>query len=141
MWKTVGTKVMICVAFIILSGCDSRQTDAVRKINTIKIVDIQPPVSQPLTPGQKVVTEVKLVYELKSKAATVTLAVLRSEGLGNKALASTFTFIQQGKGELALKVEFIAPEKIQILHVHVLLIPQQRNDSAPFAKRTYKMTR
>jgi hypothetical protein len=141
MWKIDGVKIIICVTFLILSGCDSRQSDTVKKINTIEIVDIQPPVSKPITPGQKVTTEVKLVYELKSKAATVALAVLRSEGLGNKALASTFTIIQQGKGELMLQVEFIAPKKIQILHVHVPLIPQQRNDSAPFAKRTYTMSR
>lgn len=141
MRKTNSVIVMLCAVFIILSGCDSSQTDTAKKTNTIEIVDIQPPVNKPLTPGQKVITEVKLAYDLKSKAATVTLAVLRSEGLGNKALASTFTIIQRGKGELVLKVEFIAPEKVQILHVHVPLIPQQRNDSAPFAKRTYTMAR
>lgn len=141
MWKTNSVKIMFCAVFIILSGCDSSQTDAVRKLNTIKIIDIQPPTSTPLTPGQKVVAEVKIAYDLKSKAAIVTLAILRDEGLGNKSLASDFATIQQGKGELTLKVEFTVPRKIQALHVHVPLTPQQRNDSAPVATRTYKMAR
>lgn len=136
MWKTDSVKVLICAVFFILSGCDSSQTDAVKKINSISIIDIQPPVSEPLIPGQTVTVEVKLAYELKSKAATVTLAVLRTEGLGNKSLTSTFAIIQRGKGELLLKAEFLVP-KTKILQVRVPLVPQQRHDSAPVAMRTY----
>lgn len=139
MWKTDSVKVLICAVFFILSGCDSSQTDAVKKINSISIIDIQPPVSEPLIPGQTVTVEVKLAYELKSKAATVTLAVLRTEGLGNKSLTSTFAIVQQGKGELLLKAEFLVP-KTKILQVRVPLVPQQRHDSAPVETRTYTVT-
>jgi len=138
MLKT-GITLLIGIAMLMLGGCDSRQPDEPAKINTLKIIDIQPPVSVPLKPGQKVDIEVKLAYVLASKAATVTLAVLRSEGFGSKSLTSTFAIVQQGKGELVLKEMFYVPKKVSVLQVRVPLIPQQRNDTSPTEIRTYKV--
>lgn len=130
MLNTRMLKVTLGAALILLAGCDANQNDAVKKTNTLKILDIQPPVSEPLKTGQKVNVVVKLAYELESKAATITLAVLRSEGFGSKSLTSSFAIIHQGKGELVLNGEIFVP-KTKFLQVRVPLVPQQRNDSAP----------
>ncbi len=129
---------MLFVVLLSLSGCDQSPTDAVKKINTIKLLDIQPPLSEILIPGQMVDMEVKVAYKLESKAATITLAVLQTEGQGNKSLTSTFTIIQKGEGEQILKGQFVVP-KTKIIQVRIPLSPQQRSDTAPFITHTYKV--
>ena len=139
MRKTEYLKVLICAAFFALPGCDSGQNDVKGKINTIKIVEIQPPLSEPLMPGQKVVLDVKLAYDLQSKAAVITLAALRPRRFGYKSLGSNFATVQQGKGNLEMKLDFIVPGSMEIVDVQAMLSPQQRNDSAPVVKQTYKV--
>lgn len=139
MQKIYIFKIIFCAIFIFLVGCDSRQTDTTSKINTIKIVDIQPLLlSEPLKVGQRIDVKVKLTYRLESKAATVTLVVLRKGGFGNKSLANSFVIIQQGRGELLLSGELYVPET-KALEVRVTLTPQQRNDSVSIETRTYKV--
>lgn len=130
MWKIQIIKIMVSLVFVMLAGCDAHQADAVKTHNTLKILDIQPPVNVPLKTGQKIDVVVKLAYELESKAGTVTLAVLRSDGFGSKSLTSTFAIIHQGKGELVLKGEIMVP-KTKFLQVRVPLVPQQRSDTSP----------
>ncbi len=130
MWKIQIIKIMVSLVFVMLVGCDAHQADAVKTHNTLKILDIQPPVNVPLKTGQKIDVVVKLAYELESKAGTVTLAVLRSDGFGSKSLTSTFAIIHQGKGELVLKGEIMVP-KTKFLQVRVPLVPQQRSDTSP----------
>ena len=138
MQKNAVAKIIICSVFFILTGCNSDQADVVGKTNTLNIIGIQPPVTQVLKHDQKVDVEARIGYVLESKAATVTLAILRTEGFGNKTLSSTFRIIQKGKGELVLKESFFVPET-DALELRVLLLPQQRNDTAPEVKLNYKV--
>jgi len=137
MLKPAFIKIMICAAFLSLTACDQGSSNAAPKINTIKILDIQPPLDKPLKTAEKIEMRVKVAYELNSDAATITLAVLRADGFGSKSLTSTFVVVKKGKGELLLKGEFMVPKRTKLIQVRVPLSPQQRGDTAPTEARTY----
>ena len=139
MLRTGIINIIACIAFFSLSGCDQNQADMVKKVNTIEFLDIQPPANDVFTHDQDIVLKITVGYKLKSKAATLALAVLDTEGLGNKSVTSSYAVIQQGEGEQVLQGRFIVPNKVKVIKLRIPLMPQQHQDSAPVLTHTYKV--